>query len=218
VIRVKICGLTTVADVRVCSAAGADALGFIFAPSPRRVSIDDGQAQQLTWSAEPFVTCVGVFAGNDAGFVRAAIACCRLDVLQFGGQETPGFCGSFGKPTILTARRRAFSSLEREAARAIAVLVDACSPSAAGGTGETVDAETFARIRRESGDARLILAGGLTPSNVTATIGSYKPDAVDVRSGVERAASKDPALVGEFIRRAHGASGVSGPRHAPRNE
>src|SRR5690349_16541338 len=101
-IRVKICGMTDAADVGACAAAGADALGFIFAQSARRLTIEAARA--LTAGVPPFVTTVGVFAGDPAELVTAAIGACRLDVLQFSGGETADFCGSFGKPTIVVSR------------------------------------------------------------------------------------------------------------------
>jgi phosphoribosylanthranilate isomerase len=182
-------------------------LGFIFASSPRRLALT--QARVLTDAAPPSVTTVGVFANDPAEFVRIAIAQCRLDVLQFSGDEAAEYCGSFGKPTILVTRGRRLSSSELEAARAIAILVEADSPGRYGGTGKTVDLETFARVHAEHPGTNVILAGGLTPANVAHRIEVSRPNAVDARSGVERDGGKDPALVRAFVSAAREALAVA---------
>jgi phosphoribosylanthranilate isomerase len=206
--RVKLCGMATLDDVAVCVEAGADALGFIFADSPRRLTVALDLAPSLTRAVPPFVTTVGVFANNPAQMIREAIAQCRLDVLQFAGDETPEFCGSFGKPTILVARDRSLTPAQRATAHAGAILVDSWSPREYGGTGRVVDSLEFARVRGESPGACIILAGGLSPRNVTAMIRASHPDAVDARTGVERDGKKDPALTRAFVRAARAALGM----------
>lgn len=197
-IRVKICGMASSADVHECSAAGADALGFIFySRSPRRLSLDD--ARVLTAVTPPFVTTVGVFANDPADLITSAIATCRLDVLQFSGDEPPEFCGSFGKPTIVASRGRRWTPTDRGMARAIAVLVDSWSTHEYGGTGRRVPVEHAHKARDDHEGAAIVLAGGLTSDNVGPLVRSVKPDAVDVRTGVERAGRKDPELVRAFV-------------------
>ena len=100
--RVKICGIRSTGDVAACVEAGADALGFILADGPRQVSIE--QAAALTQLVPPFVTCVAVFADSPRELIRAAIEACRIDVLQFAGNEPAAMRGSFGKPTIFVSR------------------------------------------------------------------------------------------------------------------
>ena len=195
--RVKICGMAERADVDTCVAAGADALGFIFAESPRRLTLD--AARSLTAAVPPFVTTVGVFAGDPADVVRAAIESCRLDVLQFSGDETAEFCGSFGRPTIVASRGRCWTPVARAQARAIAVLVDSWSLGEFGGTGRVAPLEQTRRARDDHEGAVIVLAGGLTPGNVGPLVQSVKPDAVDVRTGVERTGRKDPELVRAFV-------------------
>jgi phosphoribosylanthranilate isomerase len=196
-VRVKVCGMRNAEDVAACVAAGVDALGFIFAKSPRRLSVE--QARVLTAAAPPLVTTVGVFANDSADLVRDAFEHCRLDVLQFSGDEAMEFCGSFGKPTIVAARGRHLTPADLEIARAVGVLVDSWSATEFGGTGRVVDAAAVSQMRAECGSAPVILAGGLTPDNVAALIRASKPDAVDVRTGVERDGRKDAALVRAFV-------------------
>lgn len=189
--------MTTLDDVRLCAGAGADALGFIFAKSPRRLGVEAARA--LIDSVSPFVTTVGVFANDDDDLVRAALAGCRLDLLQFSGDEPPERCGSYGKPTIVAARGRRWTAVDRAEARAVAVLVDSWSPAEFGGTGRLTSIHEAARARDVHEGAAIVLAGGLTPANVAALVRSTRPDAVDVRTGVEREGKKDPALVRAFI-------------------
>ena len=196
-IRVKICGVTDRADLDACIDAGADAVGFIFAQSPRRLTLE--QARALTAAVPPFVTTVGVFAGDTGELVSGAIEACRLDVLQFCGDELPDFCGSFGKPTVVAARGKRWTATALARARAIAVLVDSWSAREFGGTGRLAPIESAQRARADHEGAAIVLAGGLNATNVGALIRSVKPDAVDVRTGVERASRKDPALVRAFV-------------------
>ena len=203
--RVKVCGMATVEDVRTCVDAGVDAIGFIFAQSPRRLALGNGQAGAIAAAAPPFVTRVGVFANDSEDVVRTAIAQCRLDVLQFSGDEEPAFCGSFGKPTVLSVRDRTFSQDDLDAASAVALIVDSFGPGRYGGTGRTVEAGAFERARAAHPNIPLVLAGGLTPANVGWIAGSLRPYAVDVRSGVEREGRKDPELVLSFVKAARAA-------------
>lgn len=201
-IRVKICGMATQADVMTCVDAGADALGFIFASSPRR--LDVVAASALAAGVPPFVTTVGVFANDDSALVSEAIARCRLDMLQFSGDESPGYCGSFGKPTVIAVRDRNWSTAEIERSRAVALLVDSWSKAEFGGTGRLATPESVSRARSSHDAVHIVLAGGLTPENVADAIAAARPDAVDVRTGVERNGAKDPALVRAFIQAARG--------------
>ncbi len=196
-VRVKICGMTSADDIAACAMAGADALGFIFAAGPRRLTVEAASA--LTGAVPPFVTTVGVFAGDAPELIRSAIDACRLDVLQFSGDEDPALCGSFGKPTILSTRGRRFEPVQLRAARAIALLVDSWSPREYGGTGRMVDVDEIRRVREAHPGMAVILAGGLAPSNVGFLVARAEPDGVDVRSGVEQDGRKDPATVRAFV-------------------
>jgi phosphoribosylanthranilate isomerase len=194
-IRLKFCGMRSLDDVAICAAAGADALGFIFADGPRRLTIDE--AARLAAAVPRGVARVGVFADQPQALVEAALSACRLDVLQFAGAESAEFCGSFGMPTMLTARVTAPAPDVVARARATAIIVDAVVDGMYGGTGVRVDAVVARRIRAGT-PTRLILAGGLTPDNVGDAIRAVAPDGVDVRSGVERDGRKDSELVRAF--------------------
>ena len=200
--RIKICGMTDASEIATCVAAGADALGFIFDVGPRALGVE--KAAALTDATPPFVTTVGVFVNPAPELVQAAIDSCRIDVLQFSGDEDPEFCGSFGKPTIVGAGRRMPSPEDLVSARAVAVMADSRTGDAYGGTGEPVPLETARALRSAAGRC-FVLAGGLTPETVAAAIRAIRPDAVDVRSGVERDGRKNGALVRAFVLAARGA-------------
>src|SRR6266702_3287025 len=91
-VRVKICGITTVEDALQAVEAGADALGFVFhEKSPRYVFPE--QAAAIVRALPPFVQAVGLFVNADIGFVNATADQCRLDIVQLHGEESPEYCG-----------------------------------------------------------------------------------------------------------------------------
>src|ERR1700736_5085976 len=173
------------ADVEVCVEAGVDAVGFIFAPGPRRLSIE--LAEELTKLVPPFVSSIGVFARNKPAFIHRALERCRLDVLQFSDGSASEFCGSFGKPTIVVVHANPSSTnglpnrRDLPQPRAAAVMVDSRAQNLFGGTGIRVS-EHFAATLRARSSLPFILAGGLTPENVAAAIRAVRPWGVDVRS------------------------------------
>ena len=204
-VRVKICGIQSAADIAACVKAGADALGFIFAESPRRLTL--AQAAALAPLVPPFVAKVGVFADNSRALIQAALERCGLDVLQFAGDEPAEFCGSFGTPTIVVARNATdawrYTLRDLRRARAAALMIDGQDGSRRGGTGAAVE-HALGRAARRQSPLPFILAGGLRPSNVADAVRAVRPWAVDVRSGVERAGRKDATLIRQFIAAAKG--------------
>ncbi len=104
-IRVKICGITSVADAQIAVKAGADAIGLVFyAPSPRAVSIE--LAREIASSVGPFVTVVGLFVDAEESYVHEVLANVSLHVLQFHGAETREFCEQFQRPYMKAIRMR----------------------------------------------------------------------------------------------------------------
>jgi phosphoribosylanthranilate isomerase len=196
--RVKICGITNLADAQTAVEAGADALGFNFYDkSPRFVTIQ--RAAEITKQIPPFVMRVGVFVNAPEEFVLRAIAEAGLTMLQFHGDEPPEFCVQFGLMSMKAFRIRDEKSLaELPKFQTDAYLLDAFSPEARGGTGEkfnwdlAVEAQKFGKP--------IFLAGGLTPENVADAVRKVNPFGVDVASGVESSpGKKDPAKVKAFI-------------------
>ena len=198
-VRTKICGITRVADAHAAIEAGADALGFVFYQGSPRY-IEPLSAQQIISRIAPFPAKVGLFVNPDREFVSAVLAGVALDLLQFHGEEAPGFCGSFGKPYIKAVRMKPGVDLHgvcRRYAGAAALLLDSYSDTDHGGTGTCFDWNQI------PGDLTLpvILAGGLTAENVHRAITTCRPYAVDVSSGVELDKGvKDKAAMSAFLR------------------
>lgn len=203
-VRVKICGITTVADAVAAASAGADALGLMFyAGSPR--ALTPAAARQITRELPPFLTLTGVFVNPARDEVLRAIGETGIDTLQFHGDESPQFCASFDLPVIKALRVKDAGSLAAlQDFRTRAVLLDAFVPGQLGGTGARFNWDLAIRAR-ESGH-RIILAGGLSPENIRDAVSKVAPFGVDVSSGVESApGKKDHAKVAEFIRKAREA-------------
>jgi phosphoribosylanthranilate isomerase len=204
-VRVKICGVTTSDDLRLCADAGADAVGINFHPgSPRYV--DPRAAPALLRHLPPFVDAVGVFVERPLRQVYALAYQLGLRGVQWYGPQLDRD-DSFPFQLIPAFRVRDAASLaEVRAAVAAcrsagwspsAVLLDAYVPGQHGGTGRTAPWELLAGF---DPGVPVILAGGLTPENVAEAVRAVRPYAVDVASGVESAPGhKDAKKVRRFI-------------------
>ena len=196
--RVKICGITNVADGLAAAEAGADMIGLMFyESSPRHITL--ARAAEISRALPPFLMRVGVFVNAPADFVLRAISECNLTMLQFHGDETSDFCTQFGLMNMKAIRvRDAGSLVQLENYQTDAFLLDAHSKNGLGGTGKkfnwelAVEAQKFVKP--------IFLAGGLTPENVADAVRKVHPFGVDVSSGVESAPGiKDHAKVKAFI-------------------
>jgi len=197
--RVKICGITNAQDAMLAVEQGADALGFVFyPPSPRYVSMD--LAAGIIAELPPFVTTVGLFVNAEREEIACAVELAKIDLIQFHGNEPADYCAAHGRPWIKAIRMRDDVDLERSAldyTDASALLLDAYTPGIPGGTGESFD---WDRIPPEL-NRKIILAGGLTPDNVTEAICRSRPYAVDVSGGVEASKGiKDAHKIARFMR------------------
>ena len=200
-VKVKICGTTNLPDAQAAVAAGADMVGFIFADaSPRRVSIET--AAEIALQLPEHVVKVGVFVNAPADFVARAIHECRLNLLQFHGDEPPAFCTQFGVMSMKAFRVRDAQSLDTLLEYPTdAWLLDAFADGKAGGTGKTFNWDLA--VAAQKFGKPIFLAGGLTPENVADAVRRVRPFAVDVSSGVEAApGKKDHAKVQAFVRAA----------------
>lgn len=198
-VKVKICGLTCLEDALAAVDAGADALGFVFAEGRHQVMPE--QARAIVAALPPFVSTVGVFVNEDAAVVRQVADFCRLDMLQFQGDEPPDYCTGFSRRVIKGFKVKDKASLARlEAYDVAAYLLDSYVAGQSGGTGRTFDWEL---ARGLAASRPVILAGGLTPANVSRAIAVVQPYAVDVSSGVENeSGGKDPQKMADFVRQA----------------
>jgi phosphoribosylanthranilate isomerase len=196
--KVKICGLTNLADAQAAVEAGADALGFIFyEKSPRFVSLET--ASEISKQLPPFLMRVGVFVNAPEDFILRAIGEVGLTMLQFHGDEPPEFCTQFGLMNM-----KAFRVRDAESLRKIpdyptdAYLLDAFSSTTLGGTGEKFNWDLA--IAAQKFGKPIFLAGGLTPENVAEAVRKVQPFGVDVSSGVESSpGKKDHAKIRAFI-------------------
>ena len=199
-VRVKICGITNQKDAFAALDAGADALGFVFYNgSPRNIARED--AARIIEQLPPFIQTVGLFVNESIGTINNIADLCGLDVIQLHGDETPQFCNSINRRVIKALRIKDISSLEPlESFNVAGMLLDAWSPSEQGGTGRTFNWD-IAEIASQK--KQIILAGGLSPDNVTEAIRKVRPYAVDVSSGVESSPGvKNHMLLRDFIRKA----------------
>ncbi|HWX21885.1 MAG TPA: phosphoribosylanthranilate isomerase [Candidatus Binatia bacterium] len=200
---VKICGITNPTDGMAAAQAGADALGFVFCDeSPRRVSIEAAAA--IIRQLPSTVVKVGVFVNAPEAFVLRAIAECGLNLLQFHGDESPGYCLQFGLMSMKAFRIRDAASLQAMNAYATdAWLLDACAPGKLGGTGEKFNWDLAVQAQAQGKRRPIFLAGGLTPENIGEAVQRVRPYGVDVSSGVEaEPGRKDLGKVKAFIRAA----------------
>jgi phosphoribosylanthranilate isomerase len=198
---VKICGITSEDDGLFAVAMGADAVGFVFAPSPRQIPVQ--QAYDITRRLPPETLTVGVFRDELPARVIEIGHRAGVKAVQLHGRETP-------EQTAEVARHfrwviKAFPATSPQLGRADQygtefVLVDAPSP----GSGRLFDWGLAAEV---PDTVRLILAGGLDPDNVADAIAAVEPWGVDVSSGVESAPGrKDPSKVRRFIANARAAA------------
>jgi phosphoribosylanthranilate isomerase len=204
---IKICGNTSLEDARFAAESGADAVGFIFAPSPRHVDVD--QVRQITPALPPQLETYGVFV--DAGFdeIAEAVSACGLTGVQLH-RSSDALLPSrlrqrFPHLSILHVLHYTAPDFEQKLADWAqgddAVLVDSLTPRAIGGTGTSFNwNEARDSFLRAAPHQRLIVAGGLAPENVQDAIRILRPWGVDVVSGVESVrGKKDPARVQAFI-------------------
>ena len=200
----KICGITRPRDALAAAHLGADAIGLVFYPeSPRAIDIDT--ARRIVAVLPPFVSKVGLFVNAQEDDINAVLQAVTLDVLQFHGEEAPDLCNSFSRPFIKAVRMQDnidLKSLAQRYAAASALLLDTYVEGVQGGTGMSFD---WSIIPADTGKP-LILAGGLTASNVLAAIKQVKPYAVDVSGGVELDKGiKDSDKIAEFIQEVRNA-------------
>jgi phosphoribosylanthranilate isomerase len=203
--RVKICGITRVEDALEAAKQGSDAIGLVFyAASPRNVSNEVARA--IVAALPPFVSVVGLFVNASRANIDEVLAEVRLDVLQFHGDETPDDCMQFNLPFLKAIRVNADTNLLQYAIdfrHAQALLLDAHSDAAYGGTGQTFDWNLIpAELSKP-----IILAGGLNADNVEQAIMQVKPYAVDVSGGVELSKGiKDADKIAAFMQGVRNAS------------
>jgi len=192
-VRIKICGVTNIDDALSAEKCGADVIGFVFAPSKRKIS--PGTVREIIRELPPFVQTAGVFWDADVEEVNRVVEFTGLDMVQLHGSESPEYCRKINTKVI-----KRFPVLKNDTAEALDLRMEKYQVSAylldpGAGSGEIFDWKIAKGI-----DRPLIIAGGLTPENVREVIGLLDPYGVDVSSGVEKALGrKDREKVKKFI-------------------
>lgn len=191
-VKVKICGITDLSTALAAVNAGADALGFVFAPRSRR-RIEPAAARDIISALPSSIDTVGVFTGTPPEEICRIAAYCNLDIIQLqGGDTLPA-----GLPVIQCLRVGDKGVVEGNfLPGAAALLLDTYHPEMDGGTGMTFNWQIAAGITT---NLPLILAGGLNSANVARAIKTVRPAAVDVSSGVETGGKKDSKKIKAFI-------------------
>ena len=201
-VKVKICGITNYKDAEAACRYGADALGFVFAKSPR--GITSKKAKEIITKLPPYVVTVGVFVNEKKGKVLKIARDCRLDLLQLHGDESPDYCKALNKyykiiKAVRVGGQADLKGLKRYAADAF--LLDSCVKGKSGGTGVRFDWALAVKAKKLG--KPVILAGGLDAVNVETAIDRVRPYAVDACSRLESAPGrKNHGLVKRFIEKA----------------
>jgi phosphoribosylanthranilate isomerase len=185
--KVKICGITNPEDATAAANLGADALGFIFVKeSPRYIA--PAVVRSIIDTLPPFIVCVGVFANTPREEIHSVVAQTGIGCVQLHGDETPEPYTAMALPVIKAFRmRKDFQAKDILRFPAAAYLLDTYVEGVIGGTGNTCDWKIAASAKAYG---RIILAGGLTPENISEAVQKVMPYAVDIGSGVELAPGK----------------------------
>jgi phosphoribosylanthranilate isomerase len=202
--RIKICGITSLADAEMAIAAGADALGFNFYRGSKRCILFKESREWInSLSERTFRVAVVVNAGMDELQTLRNSGC--FEAVQFHGDETPEFCAGAGFSVWIRAVRVKCKESLREALRydTSYLLLDAWSEVAYGGTGRRLDWDLMREFVAAQPAKRVVLAGGLGPENVREAIRMVQPHAVDAAGGVESSPGRKAShRVSDFIRAA----------------
>lgn len=198
--KIKICGITSIADALDAIDLGVDYLGFNFYPDSKRF-VNPETFHEINEELPFNVPKVGVFVNAAPQYVIDVVTQYNLDYIQLHGDEDVAYCSQFARPIIKALRPERESDLEGLADYdAELILIDAFVSDSYGGTG-VVSNWDLAKKAKNCGKP-LMLSGGLTPENIEMAVGVVKPFAVDVASGVEHEPGiKSRAKMEEFVKR-----------------
>ena len=203
-VHVKICGITSAADARMCREAGADALGFNFFPGSSRF-LEPGAAIPWIRDLGDASARVAVVVNPGEELLEQIREAGCFEFVQFHGDEGPEFCEQAGFSRWIKAIRVSGPEAVGQAVSFATqnILLDGWSPNAYGGTGQRLDWDIVRDFATSHSDKKFILAGGLNVQNVRQAVRIVRPLAVDVASGVELVPRhKDEYLVRQFVREA----------------
>lgn len=192
--RIKICGIQYKEEIKIINQLPIDYIGFVFAPSKRKITID--QAKALINILNDDIKTVGVFVNEPPQRVNKIAHTLNLDVVQLHGDENIEFISTIDKQVWKAYRVDKYFTQKKIIKRENITgnLFDGKNP----GSGEVFNWQLIEKI---SCDALKILAGGLAPENIEEAVKRVKPDVVDISSGVERNNKKDELLLKRLVRR-----------------
>jgi phosphoribosylanthranilate isomerase len=195
--KVKVCGIQHLETAQWAVDAGADAVGFIFADSRRRITLE--KAAAISDSLPESILRIGVFVNASKKELQSAVKMANLDYVQLHGDESPAFCRDLNIPYIKAVSIKEKNDLDilPEFGEEM-ILVDSGKGPYRGGNGTSFDWDYLRDYH--SNNRRLILAGGLKKENIREAIKKVRPYMVDVSSGVESGGIKDKEKIVEFIK------------------
>ncbi|WP_175631796.1 phosphoribosylanthranilate isomerase [Virgibacillus siamensis] len=193
---IKICGIQSEEAAQAAVDAGADYIGFVFAPSKRQITPE--RAAEITAGLSSSIRKVGVFVNETKENIEQTAKTAGLDVIQLHGDEPPEFAADLDYPVLKAYPMTSDFPSKAPVYPCDYLLVDSPRGPNRGGNGTTFDW----KLLSDSGldPEKIILAGGLTPDNVQAAITAVNPAGVDVSSGVETNGQKDAAKISRFVR------------------
>lgn len=196
--KVKICGLKRLEDINIVNKYPVDYIGFVFAPSKRRVSLEE--AIELKAALNPSIRTVGVFVNEEPSVVNEIAAKCSLDIVQLHGDEDDEYIKNIKFPVwkSISVKDSNFYKEMELCTLSSGFVLDTYSNDAKGGTGKVFNWDL---VKDVSKDKFIILAGGLNSSNVLTAIDKVSPSIIDVSSGVEEQGFKNEFKIQELLRK-----------------
>ena len=196
-IKVKICGITNKKDALMVSNLGADAIGFVFAESKRRITPE--KAKEIIKDLPPFITTVGIFVDEELNEINRITDFILLDAVQLHGSEPDEYCKKINRKVIKSIEITKNDTSESINNKMKNFSVSAFILDPGKGSGKTFNWKIARGIEKP-----IIIAGGLNPENVTQVIRELNPYGVDVSTGVEKEYGiKDKEKVKKFVMEAH---------------
>lgn len=180
--RVKICGITNLADAQKAVELGTDAIGFVLAESPRRIK--PATARETSQALPPFVSKVGVFVNEEINTIKELYEYCQLDIVQLHGDENIEYLNSLSIPFIKAFRVNGGEVINQIKEFGLhCFLLDSFDKNHRGGTGTSFNWQV---AKDASKFGKVILSGGLNPENIRQALETVNPYAIDISSGVEK--------------------------------
>ena len=202
-VKIKICGLRSKRDIEIVNRYKPDYIGFIFAPSKRVITKEEGK--EFIKLLDKDIKSVGVFVNEKIEKVMEIAEYCSLDIVQLHGEESTEYLKKIDKKyevwkafSVESSEKKLKNKLEEYREVSDLFLLDAYSKDARGGTGETFDWELIEGISKKN---RVALAGGIKATNIEKAVDQVQPEIIDISSGVEVEGIKDEKKISEIMKK-----------------